>query len=217
MKGRPLRPLGAAIVFSKAAGFLGSLSFIAFLASAVLSNSPETSLALWILFGGFTAASIYPPSLAASRLINIFRSLDKNIALRPLFTPLTGAFAALAVPPIAPLIAYSMLLSMLDVIDKLTADYDISVEDLIRHLPGDILSPKFFVVSSIIPIVLPLAVTMYWRNVFSISCAMLDSLRRRGLWDKPCTSDFIEIMIWSQPHSLAFNSKLLAEKWSIKD
>ena len=220
MKGTPKKPLYIGRSISNTASFIAALLFVLivlYLYSYGGGKGLGLLLSLWIIYSGIVASSIYP-------LIKSYHSATLMLIheyrvgmLRPPFKPPSAIAAVLAVPFIAPLVAASMNHWLLNVTERIAARTGISVEEVARELPASITSLKPFVISTAIPILQPIALLYSWRQFQLTLCGLLRILTRKGLWDKPCTPDFIEIMIWAQPNNLALDSKLLSEKWSIKD
>ncbi len=220
MKGTPKKPLHIGRSLSNTASFIAALLFVLivlYLYSYGGEKSLGLLLSLWALYSGIVASSIYPliKSYYSATLVLIHEY--KVGLLRPPFKPFSAIAVVLAVPFIAPLVTTSMNHWLLDVTERIVARTSIDVEEVAKELPASITSLKPFIVSTVIPILQPIALLYSWRRFQLTLCGILRVLTRKGLWDKPCTLDFIEIMIWTQPNNLALNSKLLSEKWSIKD
>jgi len=220
VKGAPKKPLHIARSLSNATSFIAALLFVLVMLYFYSYGGDKgfgLLLSLWTIYSGIVASSIYP-------LIRVYYSATLVLIhryraglLRPPFKPLSAIAVVLAVPFTAPLVAASMNHWLLNVAERIAARTDIDLEEVARELPASITSLKPFVISAVIPILQPIALLYSWRHFQLTLCGLLRTLTRKGLWDKPCTLDFIEIMIWTKPNDLALNSKLLSEKWSIKD
>lgn len=220
MKGTPRKPLYVSRALSNAASFTAVFLFILMVLYLYLYGSKRALgviLYLWTIYAGIVAFSIYPLVATYYSVVTILiREYDVE-PLRPPFRPLGAAAAVLAVPFTAPLVVSSMNAWLLNIVEKIIVETGIDVDEVARELPSSITSFKPFIAGAILPILQPISILYSWRNLQLALCGLLRVLSRRGLWDKPCTPDFIEIMVWAKPNNLALNSKLLSEKWSIKD
>jgi len=218
LKGARRPPLTITRGVANAASFVSALIFIALVLYIIKGiRDTELLLGIWFIYSGLTASSIHPVVVSYSSAAETIKQGYVKDAVRPPFSPISATALAFSVPFTAPLILYAMIQWLLSVLEKAAISSEIDIEDIAEELPQQIGSAKLYIVSSVVPVLQPIALLSSLNSLEAMICALLRALSKRGLWDKPCTPDFVEVMIWTKPYNLAFDSKLLSEKWSIKD
>jgi hypothetical protein len=226
VKGRPLRPwllgfrAGIASAALAAALAYASLALLA----ARLSLA---ALAAWVLSGFFAGYSAFVSSDFSFRLVSTLAdALNARDALLPR-RPLADPHAALAYSTIAPPVAAVIMLFnsrwLVDAVHSVlvhsgTPEGEVARWLVERGLAGEegVKGSTYLLGATILG--LPYTVSRHYRWLLIVACAALQSSPGwSSLRDKPCTQDFIEVMVWGELDNSTLNSKLLAEKWSIQD
>jgi hypothetical protein len=226
VKGKPLRPwllgLKAGIVSSGIAALLAYISL-----ALVVAGLKLWSLFTWVLsgfFAGYTAfiSSYYSFNLISS-LASLLNARESFIEIRPLADPYASLAYSIVAPPAAAAIMLFNSRWIIDTVYNILEAAGGSGDGFLKWLIERGLANENGVKSStylvgLTVLGLPHTVARHFRWLLVVTCAAIrNSPPSSVLWDKPCTQDFIEVMVWGELNNSTLNSKLFAEKWSIQD
>ena len=217
--GKPLRRLGIARQANRAASILAMTAFAASIASLVL-GMPGLALVLWLVAGASAATVSYTTSAYVERIAGLIVERIEEAETpppRPLLDSLTAAVVTVVAPPAASLTvrgAVEWLVQLVDWAIQVIPEAYSEIEK-IRVTPVD----NRLYAAAVTVVGLPALVDPLWRLLDQLSCLVLRLLAVRdpSLRDKPCTGDFVEVVVWTKPLYNALDTKLFSEKWSIKD
>jgi len=206
-----------ALASSMAAGLLWLASL-----AALVYGYPRLALLLWLGAGAGSAGAVTLFALYAqgARLLAAELGVEPP---RPRLDPWVAAATALAAPPAAGLLIYAAVRQVLDVADAasgLPGGEPREVAEAV--LGGAALEPlEGLAAASVFPPLLPLLVPRAALAARVAACAAYEAARRsprgRGLLDKPCRPDLVDVVVWAKPLGLTLDLESLLEQWSVQD
>jgi len=215
--GRPLptRPFAAAY----AASLLASLLFALSLAAA-LGGEPWLGVGLWFLSGAATGAVVAEFHGYSDGLLEAARRLGVKPP-RPLLDRVGAALVSLLAPPAAGVLVEAAVENMLSVANAAAAENpSVDLKAIVERLQGEARLEPLGVYAglSVIPLLLPLLVSKAAVAATVAACIAYESLRTaKGLGDKPCRLDLVDVVVWSKTPGSALDLKLVSEKWGVED